>query len=142
MSIIAALLCNTVNYAFAYQFMPEINIFLLLILLIIVPSVFNVLIYLKKPNRIHLIGLPLLTTVSYFISGTMMENSGKWQILINEVNRVSGDLVIQVSDRIADPAQIITLFLTQLAVLIIADKLFIKRGAKNDRSFKFEQKVF
>ncbi|MDO5649540.1 MAG: Msa family membrane protein [Gallicola sp.] len=141
MSLLLAGLLNIINYGAAFLLTPNINILLLLTLFILIPGVYNSLLYIQKPSKLKFILLPILSGIGYFISGRMIENSGKWQIVAENTNQMSGDLMIQVADSVADPSQIIALLLAQWAVLFIADKLFSKRSRKNDRSYKFEQKV-
>ncbi len=138
MTIVIAAVLNGINYGLAYLITPNVNIFFLLMMLIVIPAVYNIILYKKNTLKKGLWIFPLLTTIAYIVSGSLLERSGKWDVLIEQTNRSSGDLIIQVSESIVDPSQIITLFLTQIAVLFIADKLFRKGSSSHDRSYKFE----
>lgn len=141
MTLILSILLNTVNYFIGYKFVSQTTVLLLLLSLIIIPAFYNGFLYIRDQRPVNILLLPLITTFSYYFVGRQLEAEGIMKSLSEKANQLSGDLIVNVSETLVAPSQIITVFFIQAAVILCIYMVLI-RSKKDDRSHKFKQKVY
>lgn len=132
-----SIVLNLVCFALVCYLMPEMSVMSFMFMVLVVPLIYNWFICVKvKSNmkkEIKITLLSVVTAVSYYVSGAVLEKTEKIAAFISQNEFNTGTIVINISEDMFSVSQLVFILILQFFVLYFVSCLS-DRGKKNDRS--------
>lgn len=134
-SILISVLLNTLCFGVTYIMMPEISALEFLCLVILIPVIYNIVLFMKAKvignKPLTIVALTAITTISYVLFGVFTSMNGVMSAFAERNSFSDGNVTITVSENSNSMSNIMFVVLLQVCVMFCV-KFMQEKREKND----------